>query len=87
MEQAALKARAHLWKSREREWRLEGESTGEDLMAPVVYCCCGIDLVEDILAEKGARKVHVLKEVDAGKDTSPHGLLHRFSSFWKARHG
>jgi hypothetical protein len=92
VEQAALHARAHLWKSRGREWKFEEAADGRDLIVPVVYCCCGIDLVEDMLAEKGARKVHfdgerVTKEEISGEETMIHGLLHQFSSFWRPRHG
>jgi hypothetical protein len=92
VEQAALHARAHLWKSRHMQWSVEEASDGRDLIVPVVYCCCGIDLVEEMLAEKGARKVHfdgerVANEQISGDETMIHGLLHQFSSFWRPRHG
>lgn len=84
VKQAALHARAHLWKSRNREWRFEEATEGRGLIVPVVYCCCGFDLVEEILTEKGARKVHFKGEAQpeaAGEETIFHGLLHQFSSF------
>jgi len=92
VEQAALHARAQLWKRRGREWKFEEAADGRDLIVPVVYCCCGIDLVEEILVEKGTRKVHfdgelVAKEDGSSEETVFHGLLHQLSSFWRPRHG